>query len=472
MRHDPEHHLKAGIQCDRTDLMRGIKCLELCGRQVSLSGSYGQSRPLMKVGDLWLGEEVPPSIDDSGDRLATCCSEGLGICWLGSDCRSEVEEESIRLRLSDCVILDLRLGIYWLGSDCRSEVEEESTRLRLMAKLEEARLELEMMIVTANCKDLFLVCVIILCGLIEACQGGKLRSHFYNKTCPQAESIVKTITWSRVSTNPTLPAKLLRMHFHDCFVRGCDGSVLLNSTSNSTAEKDAPPNLSLSGFDVIDQIKTQLEKACPQVVSCADILALAARDSVSFQFRRSMWKVATGRRDGKVSLASEALANIPSPLFNFSSLKQSFASKGLDVHDLVVLSGGHTIGVGHCALFSNRLFNFTGKGDADPSLNSTYAAELRKKCKSLSDNTTTVPMDPPSPLSFDRDYYVILRQNKGLFQSDAALLTDNVARRTVRELMNTKYFVREFAKSMKKMGGVGVLTGTAGEIRKKCAVVN
>ena len=65
--------------------------------------------------------------------------------------------------------------------------------------------------------------------------------------------------------------------------QGCDASVLLDSTANNKAEKEAVPNLSLAGFDVLDEVKTQLEKTCPGVVSCADILALAARDSVSYQ---------------------------------------------------------------------------------------------------------------------------------------------------------------------------------------------
>lgn len=65
------------------------------------------------------------------------------------------------------------------------------------------------------------------------------------------------------------------------FLKGCDASVLLDSKGKSKAEKDGAPNISLHAFYVIDNAKKELEKLCPSVVSCADILAVAARDAVA-----------------------------------------------------------------------------------------------------------------------------------------------------------------------------------------------
>ncbi|KAK4775354.1 hypothetical protein SAY86_010289 [Trapa natans] len=312
---------------------------------------------------------------------------------------------------------------------------------------------------------------VLMTALVSVCMGGDLRKKFYEKSCPNAETIVQSIVWKRVSIKPELAAKFLRMQFHDCFVRGCDASILINSTAGNTAEKDSGANLSLAGYDVLEEIKSALESACPSTVSCADILALASRDAVSFQFKTPLWEVLTGRRDGRVSLASDVRGNLPSPFSNFSTLESSFSKKGLTVHDLVVLSGGHTIGLAHCNTFSPRLYNFTGKGDQDPSLDSKYAATLKGIC-SPTDTNTTVEMDPQSGTNFDSSYFTSVTQNKGLFVSDAALLTDRGASNIVKELTSQAKFFTEFGQSMKRMTAIGVLTGTTGEIRKACGKIN
>lgn len=62
-------------------------------------------------------------------------------------------------------------------------------------------------------------------------------------------------------------------------LQGCDGSILLDGDEES--EKFATPNKnSARGFEVIDRIKTSVESSCSGIVSCADILAIVARDSV------------------------------------------------------------------------------------------------------------------------------------------------------------------------------------------------
>ncbi|XP_002529736.2 peroxidase 27 [Ricinus communis] len=315
--------------------------------------------------------------------------------------------------------------------------------------------------------------LVLLLLFLDLTNAWGLYMRFYRRTCPRAEFIVHRTVYQYVSRDPTLAAPLLRMHFHDCFVRGCDGSVLLQSTKNNQAEKDAIPNQTLRGFNVIDAIKSAIERECPGVVSCADILALAARDAV-LMIGGPFWAVPTGRRDGRVSIASEALTQLPSPFANITELKQNFAAKGLNVKDLAVLSGGHTIGIGHCFIISNRLYNFTGRGDTDPSLDPIYAAQLKKKCKPGGSTKTIVEMDPGSFVSFDEDYYTTVAKRRGLFQSDAALLDDFETSTYVRlqSLTGGLTFARDFSASMVKLGYVGILTGKQGEIRKHCGCVN
>lgn len=135
--------------------------------------------------------------------------------------------------------------------------------------------------------------------------------------------------------------------------------------------------------------------------------------------------------------------------------------------------GGHTIGISHCGPIANRLYNNSGKGDTDPTMDQTYVARLKVKCKP-GDSTTIVEMDPGSARTFDDDYYTLVSQRRGLFKSDSALLNDGVTKNYVNSQVATggSTFFADFKESMVKMGQIGVLTGSAGEIRKTCGFVN
>lgn len=121
-----------------------------------------------------------------------------------------------------------------------------------------------------------------------------------------------------------------------------------------------------------------------------------------------------------------------------------------------------------------RLYNFTGKGDTDPSLNQDYAKTLMDLCPKNSPSSSSVEMDPYSSLSFDSNYFTILNQKKGLFQSDAALLTDRRSALISQLMRIPGVFFNRFARSMMKMGAIGVLgDGNGnGEVRRNCRVVN
>lgn len=68
----------------------------------------------------------------------------------------------------------------------------------------------------------------------------------------------------------------------ETMLQGCDASVLLDGSASGPSEQDAPPNLSLraKSFEIIDDIHRQVHKRCGAIVSCADIIALTARDAI------------------------------------------------------------------------------------------------------------------------------------------------------------------------------------------------
>ncbi|PWA82528.1 heme peroxidase [Artemisia annua] len=342
-------------------------------------------------------------------------------------------------------------------------------------------------------KQLIVVLQLLLIALVLKIANGKgLELGFYKNTCPRVEAIVRKTTANYIHRAPSLAAGLLRMHFHDCFVRGCDGSVLLNSTTNNQAEKEGIPNLTLRGFQVIDAAKTALEAACPGVVSCADILALAARDAIYQGCDGSVLLNSTANNQAE----KEGIPNLTLRGFQVIDAAKTALEAAcpgvVSCADILALAArdaiyqikgpfwpvplgrrdGHTVGVSHCPVIVNRLYNFTGKGDTDPSLDPKFIPQLKSIC-SPTDTTTVLAMDR-TPRSFDEDYYTVVLRKRGLFQSDAALLNDKQTSAYVK-LQSKSFgytFFNDFSKSMVKMGKIGVLTGFAGEIRRTCALVN
>ncbi|KAL1325950.1 hypothetical protein HN51_035998 [Arachis hypogaea] len=301
----------------------------------------------------------------------------------------------------------------------------------------------------------------------------QLRTGFYSSSCPSAEAIIRSTVESHFNKDPTIAPGLLRLHFHDCFVQGCDGSILI---ADSSAERNAVQNIGLRGFEVIDDAKSQIEATCPGVVSCADILALAARDAVHLSGGPS-WLVPTGRRDGRISSSNQA-SNMPSPLDPVSVQKQKFSAKGLDVHDLVTLLGAHTIGQTDCRFFSYRLYNFTTTGNADPTINQSFLELLQAQCPKNGDGLRKVALDKDSPAKFDVSYFKNVRDGSGVLESDQRLWEDPATKSVaqnyagnIRGILGLR-FEFEFPKAMIKLSSIEVKAGTQGEIRKVCSKFN
>ncbi|XP_073046215.1 peroxidase 10-like isoform X1 [Primulina eburnea] len=303
---------------------------------------------------------------------------------------------------------------------------------------------------------------------------GPLSYSFYARSCPQLAMIVSRGVWAAFQNDNRIGASLLRLHFHDCFVDGCEGSVLLDDTKEFKGEKNAGPNRnSVRGFDVIDNIKAELEKCCPSTVSCVDILTLAARDAV-FLSGGPFWPVSLGRLDGFTASEKSANEQLPSPFEHLDAITAKFVAKGLDMKDMVVLSGGHTIGFAQCFTFKRRLFDFKSTGKPDPSLDSSFLTNLQGACPNVAkSNSNLNPLDFQSIYRFDNLYFKNLVNNTGLLESDQALLGDPKTAALVKDYSRDPFlFAKDFAASMMKLGNIGVLTGQAGQIRKKCGSVN
>ncbi|KAL8139586.1 hypothetical protein V2J09_005607 [Rumex salicifolius] len=205
-----------------------------------------------------------------------------------------------------------------------------------------------------------------------------------------------------------LVGDFVRLSFHDCFVKGCDASIMLDG--NHT-EKMAAPNLDLDGFTDIDEIKAEVEKVCPGVVSCADVLVIATRATV-------------------------------------------------------YLVGAHTVGVVHCNNFQDRLYNYHNTGKPDPTMDPSLVKKLIKTCpKHLNgtQNEAFLDQTPGSEDTIDTSFYKNIMAHKGVIDFDQRMAYDPRTRGLVRAMAYDTLFSDKFGKAMIKLTKIGVLTGKEGE---------
>lgn len=197
-------------------------------------------------------------------------------------------------------------------------------------------------------------------------------------------------------------------------------------------------------------------------VSCADIIALATRDSVALA-GGSRYSIPTGRRDGLVSNPAEV--NLPGPSLTVQEALKFFTNKGFSLNDMVTLLGAHTVGIAHCSLFQDRISR--SDGSMDPNL----FARLSRTCAARND--PSVFLDQSTSFIVDNEFYKQIRLKKGILKIDQQLATDRSTAGVVNNFsINLKAFQQAFANALIKLGNTQVLEGRLGEIRQNCRAFN
>lgn len=172
---------------------------------------------------------------------------------------------------------------------------------------------------------------------------GQLRTDYYSTICPNLETIVRSSVKQSMAASPISAPATLRLFFHDCAVRvhleiatdndrstaidrckqcgdqnirsvevssdhcsvwfrlqGCDASIMIvNSNGDDEWRNSDNQSLKPEGFTTVLNAKAAVDSdpQCRYKVSCADILALAARESV---YQVSIARNFTALRDTKI----------------------------------------------------------------------------------------------------------------------------------------------------------------------------
>ncbi|KAI3884238.1 hypothetical protein MKW92_044335 [Papaver armeniacum] len=294
--------------------------------------------------------------------------------------------------------------------------------------------------------------------------------NFYKDSCPQAEDIIKEQVKLLYKRHKNTAFSWLRNLFHDCAVESCDASLLLDSTKKELSEKETDRSFGLRNFRYLDTIKEAVERECPQVVSCADILVLSARDGI-VALGGPQIPLKTGRRDGRKSRAQILEQYLPDHNESISVVLDRFSSMGINTPGLVALLGAHSVGRTHCVKLVHRLYP-----EVSPEINPDHVEHMLHKCPDAIPDPKAVQYvrnDRGTPMILDNNYYRNILDNKGLLIVDHLLATDPRTKPYVKKMAkSTDYWSKEFSRAITILSENNPLTGTKGEIRKHCSVAN
>ncbi|KAK9750544.1 hypothetical protein RND81_02G204100 [Saponaria officinalis] len=291
-----------------------------------------------------------------------------------------------------------------------------------------------------------------------------LKVGFYLGLCPvDIEASIKVLIQDAFSKDSTILPAFLRMQFHDCFVNGCDASILIDGESS---EKKADANLSVRGYELIDTLKAFAEAQCPGVVSCADLIAIITTEVLRLGGGPE-YAVQTGRCDGLKSDVNDV--DLPGPSISAQQSIAIFGAKKFTPQEMVALLGCHTVGITHCMFFEDRLY--PGTGDMDPTLRNQLITVCPKDMNS--NNFTNLDQNPPSSNKVDNSFFDQINKKRGVLHIDQDLASNSLTKRFVTQFAQNQVLSNSIlASSMLKLQALDVLTGNQGEIRQNCRIFN
>ncbi|XP_013638612.1 PREDICTED: peroxidase 29 [Brassica oleracea var. oleracea] len=323
------------------------------------------------------------------------------------------------------------------------------------------------------------VIISLLCSCISGDQNETnyegLSYNYYEKTCPRLDEIVRSSISPMFALDPTAPAALLRLMFHDCQVQGCDASILIEPSGDQQfTELDSAKNFGIRKRELIGSIKTSLEVECPQQVSCSDLIILVAREAVALT-GGPLIAVPLGRKDS-LSTPSKHVADseLPPSTADVDSILNLFAGIDMTIEESVAIMGSHSIGVTHC---NNVLSRFDNENATNANMDPRFQTFLRVVCPEFSPTSKTaeatfVPNDQTS-LIFDTAYYDDSIAGRGNLRIDSEIGVDPRTRPFVEAFAaDQDRFFGSFSSAFVKLSSYKVLTGNNGVVRGVCDKVD